>query len=218
MSSPIRILVVDDHFLSRRGLAALLLPFSDMVMVGEAENGMEALELCAKTQPDVVLLDLLMPEMDGARATLVIRERYPNIKVLVLSDFDEFVLLQRALAAGANGVLLKSIDCEDLAAQIRRAHIHEPMRTPQSIGEMMRAVQPPSLPPAVAPVEFTDRECKVLTLMTQGMTNPQIGAELFISRATVKCHVSSILGKLGANSRTEAVAMAVQTQLTSLPT
>jgi NarL family two-component system response regulator LiaR len=217
MTSPIRVLVVDDHLVSRRGLATLLLTLSDMVMVGEAKNGMEALELCDTMQPDVVLMDLLMPEMDGAKATSAIRKRYPEIKVLVLTAFDEYALLQRALAAGADGVLLKNMSCDDLGANIRQAYVQDTSLTPRSIGDKMQAAQLPSPPTTVCSVEFTEREQNVLALMAQGMTNPQIGAELFISRATVKCHVSSILAKLCVSSRTEAVALAVQQHLTSLP-
>jgi two-component system, NarL family, response regulator LiaR len=218
MTSSIRVLVVDDHLVVRRGLATLLLAFNDFVLVGEAQNGAEAIELCATAKPDVVLMDLLMPEVDGVAATRAIRERYPNVQVLVLTSCNEYDLIQRALAAGAAGYLLKNSSTGDLAAGIRVAHMGRPMLAPTSIANMVRSPRAPVLLPPPEPVaDLTCREQDVLALMVHGLTNTQIGAHLNISRATVKFHVSGILGKLGAASRTEAAALAVQHQLTSGP-
>jgi NarL family two-component system response regulator LiaR len=197
---PIRVLVVDDHLAVRRGLATLLLAFSDLLLVGEAQNGVDALELCATTRPDVVLMDLLMPDMDGVAATISIRAAYPGIQVIVLTNWDEYELVQRALAAGAGGYLLKNMSPNELVNAIRVAH----------------PVQTRPLPPEQGAL-LTEREIEVLALMALGLTNPQIGEELVISRATAKAHVSNILSKLGVTTRTEAVALAVQTQLVTGP-
>jgi NarL family two-component system response regulator LiaR len=216
-SSPIRVLLVDDHLMVRRGLATLLLAFNDVQLVGEAQNGAEALALCATAQPDVVLMDLLMPEMDGVEATHAIRERYPNIRVIVLTSMDEYDYVQRSLAAGAEGYLLKSISADDLAAAIRVAIARRPPRAPESFEDLARAAHLPDPAPPEPGAELTCREHDVLELLAHGLTNTQIGAHLNISRATVKFHVSSILNKLGVCSRTEAVALAVQHQLISGP-
>ncbi len=214
----IRVLVVDDHLIVRRGLAALLLAFSDMVLVGEAQNGAEALALCPTCRPDVVLMDLLMPEMDGVAATHAIHERYPDIQVIVLTSSNEYDLVQRALAAGAESYLLKNIGAADLAAAIRVAHTRSPARAIDCFEDMARAAGLFELPaPADGGVDLTCREHDVLALMAQGLTNIQIGAQLDISRATAKAHVSSILSKLGAASRTGAVALAIEHHLTNGP-
>ena len=215
---PIRVLVADDHLVVRRGLATLLLAFNDLMLVGEAENGAEALELCATLQPDVVLMDLLMPKVDGVMATQAIRERFPAIQVIVLTSCDEYDLIRRALAVGAEGYLLKSSSPDDLAAGIRMSQAGRPQRTPNSIEDMARTAHRPELPlQQEYGADLTDREHDVLALVARGLTNTQIGAQLIISRATVKFHVSSILSKLGVASRTEAVALAVQHQLTNGP-
>src|SRR5258706_2009208 len=217
-TSPIRVLVVDDHLVVRRGLATLLLAFNDIVLAGEAQNGAEALELCATAQPDVVLMDLLMPEMDGVEATQAIRERYPHIQVIVLTSTDEYDLIRRALAAGAEGYLLKNANADDLAAAIGVAPSGHPMLAPNSAEPKAHAPRTPEPAPWPGHVEeLTCRELEVLAQMTHGLTNTQIGAQLNISRATVKFHVSSILSKLGVASRTEAVALAVQHHLTTGP-
>jgi NarL family two-component system response regulator LiaR len=216
-TGPTRVLLADDHLVVRRGLATLLLAFNDLQLVGEAHNGAEALELCATTQPDVVLMDLLMPEMDGVAATRAIRERYPHIQVIVLTSMNEYDYVQRALAAGAEGYLLKNISADDLAASIRVAHASSPSQTPESFGDKMRADQQLEPAPLELGADLTCRERDVLALLAHGLTNTQIGAYLNISRATVKFHVSSILSKLGVLSRTEAVALAVQHQLTKGP-
>ena len=201
-TGPIRVLVVDDQQIERRGLATLLLSFSDMVLVGIARNGVEALELCATVHPDVVLMDLLMPDMDGVEATRMIRERYPKIHVIVLTNWDEYVLVQNALSAGAESYLLKNVSAVELAEAIREA---SPDQAPGS------ATQPE------LGSDLTARELEVLVQVAHGLTNGQIAANLIISRATVKYHLSSIISKLRANSRTEAAALAVQYHLITIP-
>ena len=201
-SDPIRVLVVDDQQIERRGLATLLLSFSDMLLVGVARNGAEALEHCATVHPHVVLMDLLMPDMNGAEATRVIRQRFPKIHVIVLTNWDEYVLVQNALAVGAESYLLKNVGAVELAEAIREA-------SPTQAATL--ATQPE------LGADLTARELEVLIQVAHGLTNGQIAANLLISRATVKYHLSSILGKLSANSRTEAAALAVQYNLITLP-
>jgi NarL family two-component system response regulator LiaR len=162
--------------------------------------------MCARLQPDVVLMDLMMPGMDGATATRVIKQRHPATQVVALTSFREENLVQQVLAAGAIGYLLKNVTADELADAIRKAHKGRPTLAPEATQALIHATtQPPPLGN-----DLTAREREVLALMVQGITNPQIAAELFVSRSTVKFHVSSILSKLGAASRTEAVAMALQ--------
>jgi two-component system, NarL family, response regulator LiaR len=209
-TEPIRVLLVDDELVVRRGLATLLLAFDDMLLVGEAENGAEALELCGTAKPDVVLMDLLMPEMDGVAATRAIHERYPAIRVLAMTSFNEHDMVQRGLAAGAHSYLMKNSNAEELASSLRGAYTtHAPISFTHK-----EPVATPG-PWTGFGVDLSCRELEILELLTHGLTNAQIGAQLAISRATVKFHVSSILGKLGAVSRTEAVALAVQHNLAS---
>ena len=212
-TEPIRVLLVDDQLMVRRGLATLLLAFADMLVVGEAGNGAEALELCATAKPDVVLMDLLMPEMDGVAATRAIHERYPAIQVLAMTSFNEHDMVQRGLAAGAHSYLMKNSNAEELASTLRGAYYEHTTHAPISFTDREPAATPE--PWTGFGVDLSCRELEVLELLTHGLTNAQIGAQLVISRATVKFHVSSILSKLGAVSRTEAVALAVQHNLAS---
>jgi NarL family two-component system response regulator LiaR len=210
MTQPIRVLVVDDHLVVRRGLATLLLAFDDLALVGEAKHGAEALGMCASARLDVVLMDMVMPGMDGAETTAEIRRRYPEIQVIALTSFAEDDLVQRAMRAGAIGYLLKNTSAHELAAAIRSAHAGRPTLAAEALDAVIRTA---SAPDASAPQhveELTAREREILPLMARGQTNTQIGAQLGISQATVKFHISSILGKLGAASRTEAVALAIQ--------
>jgi len=210
----IRVLLVDDQLMVRRGLATLLLAFDDMLLVGEAGNGAEALELCATAKPDVVLMDLLMPKMDGVAATRAIHERYPAIQVLAMTSFNEYDMVQRGLAAGAHSYLMKNSSAEELASTLRGAYYEHPTHAPMSFTDMEPAAATPE-PWTGFGMDLSCRELEVLELLTHGLTNAQVGAQLDISRATVKFHVSSILSKLGAVSRTEAVALAVQHNLAS---
>ncbi len=206
----IRVLLVDDHMVVRSGLKAFLMAFDDLVFVGEAGDGREAIQRCAELQPDVVLMDLIMPEMDGATATLAIRARWPNIQVVVLTSFKEDDLVQGALRAGAIGYLLKSASAYDLAGAIRAAVAGRPTLAPEAAQVLIHANR--AATPS-ARIDLTGREKEVLALMTQGLNNLEIADRLTVSRSTIKFHVSSVLSKLGATTRTEAVAIAVQRRL-----
>jgi NarL family two-component system response regulator LiaR len=207
----IRVLIVDDHRVVRSGLAAFLLAFDDLELMGEAPGGQAALDLCAAQPPDVVLMDLVMPEMDGATTTRAIRQAYPNTQVIALTSFHEGELVTEALRAGAIGYLLKNVDADELAGAIRAAHAGQPTLAPEAAHVLIAHTARPQVTSPGA--DLSSREREILALMVRGMSNPDIGEQLAIGRATVKFHVSNILAKLGATTRTEAVAMAVQHRL-----
>ena len=208
-STGIRVLVVDDHTMVRRGLATFLKVFDDLVMVGEAASGQEAIQLCDELQPDVVLMDMVMPDMDGATATRLIRKQSSQVQVLALTSFKEEILVQSALQAGAIGYLLKDVSADELAQAIRAAHAGRSTLSPEAAQALVHAT---SQPPAPG-IDLTERELEVLALMVEGLNNTQVAARLTISPSTVKSHVSSILAKLGVASRTEAVSLALRNRL-----
>jgi NarL family two-component system response regulator LiaR len=205
----IRIMLVDDHAMVRRGLATFLSVYDDFLLVGEAENGAEAITCCAKTLPNVILMDMMMPGMDGTDATRAIRKQFPDVKILALTSFKESKLIKNALAAGAIGYLLKDVTAEDLAWAIRSAHAG---RATLSQAAAQALAQTASQPPAPGQ-DLTDRERTVLGLMVEGLNNTQIAGKLTVSPSTVKSHVSNILSKLGVASRTEAVTLALRNGL-----
>jgi len=209
--TPIRVLIVDDHAVVRSGLSTFLLAFDDMELVGEASNGVEAVKLCKKIEPDIVLMDLVMPKMDGAEATRKIRQCNPNIQVIALTSFKENELMYDVLDAGAIGYLLKNVSIDELANAIRAAYAGQSTLVPEATKALLHAATNPD----TMPVEFdlTDRERDVLRLMAKGLNNPQIAEQLVVSRSTIRFHVSNILSKLSVTSRTEAVAVAIQHNL-----
>jgi two-component system, NarL family, response regulator LiaR len=206
---PIRVMIVDDHAVVRSGLGAFLMVHDGLELVGEASDGADAVRKCAEVRPDVILMDLVMPEMDGAAATKAIRRQFPATQVIALTSFREDDLVQGALQAGAIGYLLKNVSCDELARAIREAHAGRPTLSPEATAALIHATTRPPTPGQ----DLTPREREVLALMIQGLDNPDIADKLIVSRSTVKFHVSSILSKLGVASRTEAVALSVQHHL-----
>jgi NarL family two-component system response regulator LiaR len=209
-TAPIRVVVVDDHELVRGGLRTILDLHDDIELVGQADRGTEAIEICGKTQPDVVLMDLVLPGgMDGAEATREVLRACPEAKVLALTSFSDPELIQRALRAGALGCLLKNVSGSELAAAIRRAREGAGTLAPEAAGALVQAIGSQ----ADAHPDLTRRELEVLQLMVEGLTNSEIAERLVVSISTVKTHVSSIIAKFGASTRTEAAAIAVREHL-----
>lgn len=208
-SKPIRVMLVDDHAMVRRGLATFLKVFDDLQLAGEAESGEAAIQLCAEIQPDVILMDMVMPDMNGADATRAIRRKFPQVQVIALTSFKEGELIKNALEAGAIGYLLKDVSADDLVRAIRSAYAGRVTLSPevaQSLVETANLPPPPGL-------DLTEREREVLSLMIEGLNNTQIAGRLTVSPSTIKSHVSNILSKLGVASRTEAVALALRNRI-----
>ena len=208
-STPIRVMLVDDHMMVRRGLATLLKVFDDLELAGEAEDGEAAVQLCAKALPDVILMDMVMPVMDGAAATRVIRQKFPQVQVIALTSFKEGELIKNALEAGAIGYLLKDVSADDLVRAIRAAYSGRATLSPEAAQILVETANQPPAPG----LDLTAREREVLLLMIEGLNNTQIAGRLTISPSTIKSHVSNILSKLGVASRTEAVTLALRNKI-----
>jgi two-component system, NarL family, response regulator LiaR len=202
-------MLVDDHTMVRRGLATFLKVYSDLELAGEAGSGAEAIQLCAQALPDVILMDLMMPDMDGATATRLIRKKYPKVQVIALTSFKEQDTVQNALQAGAIGYLLKDVSANELARAIRAAHAGRATLAPEATQALVQAANQPPAPGH----DLTERERVVLALLVEGLNNTQIAARLVVSPSTIKSHVSNILSKLGVSSRSEAVALALRSGL-----
>jgi NarL family two-component system response regulator LiaR len=213
-NSKIKVLIVDDHHMVRKGLIVLLENFDDFEVVGEADDGQTGVMLCNQHQPDVVLMDMTMPGMDGIQATTIIRENCPNTQVIALTSFSEEDTIQNALKAGAISYLMKNVSVDELADAVRKAYDGHSSLAPEATRALIAASR---RPPEVGH-DLSNREREVLALMVDGLNNPEIADRLTISTATVKNHVSNIFSKLGTTSRTQAVAMAVERKIISKET
>ena len=213
MSEPIRILLADDHPVVRDGLVAILSTQPDFEVVGEAGNGRLAIQLVQELNPDLILLDLEMPEMDGVETLQTLRAANPDVRVIVFTAFDTDERILTAVQAGAQGYLLKGVPRQELFNAIRIVHGGGSLLQPIIASKLLRQVSQESTPPVEA---LTPRELEVLELLAQGLQNKEIAVELVISERTVKFHVSAILNKLGAGNRTESVAIAAQRGLITL--
>jgi NarL family two-component system response regulator LiaR len=211
-SQTIRVMLVDDHNVVRSGLATFLRAYEDLELVGEAKNGLEAVNLCHQKKPDVVLMDLMMPEMDGIAATRAILEDFPDTKIIAMTSFEEEDLVQGVLAAGAISYLIKNVTSDELAKAIRDAASGKSTLSPEAARVLIQATRPTKQPS----FDLTEREQEVLNLVVQGNSNQQIADALVISIATVKAHISSILSKLQVSSRAEAIAYAIKHKLVTL--
>jgi NarL family two-component system response regulator LiaR len=208
---PIRVMLVDDYMMVRRGLATFLKVFDDMQLAGEAESGEEAIRLCAEVSPDVILMDMVMSDMDGATATRAIRRQFPKVQVIALTSFKQGDMIKNALEAGAIGYLLKDVSADELARAIRAAHAGRATLSPEAAQVLVEAANQPPAPG----IDLTEREREVLKLMIEGLNNTQIAGRLSVSPSTIKSHVSNILSKLGVASRTEAVTSAIRNSIVS---
>jgi NarL family two-component system response regulator LiaR len=208
-SDRIRVMTVDDHEILRSGIRFSLGAFDDLELVGEARGGEEALRLCEKLQPDVVLMDMLMPEMNGVDTTQAIRRQHPQVQVLVLTSFYDQDLVGRAMRAGAIGYLVKGVSADELADAIRAARAGRSTLSTEAVQALVQAADSASKLGA----DLSDREREVLALLAEGLSNAEIAQRLTISISTVKYHVHGILSKLGAASRAEAVVLALQHNL-----
>ena len=210
-NKPIRIMIVDDHLMVRDGLKVFLSVYDDIEVAGEAEDGEQAVALCPQVDPDVVLMDILMPNMDGPTATERIRADFPSIQVIALTSFAEEELVQRAIQSGAISYILKDVHSDKLSQAIREAHQGRGMIDSAAAQVLVQAAQEPPSPD----YDLTERERQVLALMVEGKTNQEIAEALTLSVGTVRFHVSNILSKLGVSNRTEAASLALQQKLFS---
>ena len=210
LSETIKVMVVDDHTMVRRGIATFMKIIDDMELIGEASNGEDAIRLCGELMPDVILLDIVLPDQDGVTVTRVIRKRYPTIQIIGLSSFQDEMLILNMMEAGAVGYLLKDVSADELSQAIRGAKTGHVTLSPAAARVMVHAAN--HLPGLGH--DLTDAEKAVMSLLVEGLNNTQIAKKLVVSPSTIKTHVSNILSKLGASSRTEAVAIAIRTGLT----
>jgi NarL family two-component system response regulator LiaR len=207
----IKVLIVDDHDMVRKGLITLLENFDDFEIIGDVSSGLIATNICARKNPHVVLMDIMMPSMDGITATRIIRENNPEIQVIALTSYSDEETIQNVLKAGAISYLMKNVSVDELANAVRKAYHGQPTLAPEATRVLINVT---TRPPTIGH-DLTDREREILAVMVEGLNNRQIGERLVISSSTVKNHVSNILSKLGTSSRTQAVALAVEYKIVS---
>jgi NarL family two-component system response regulator LiaR len=209
----IKVMIVDDHPLVRHGIKTVFEAYDDLILVAEADNGKKAVELCEKHKPDIVLMDMVMPILDGAEATEHIIKKWPDVKIIALTSFDDKDLIKKSLKAGAISYILKNISGAKLVKTIKDVYkgnfILSSQATKILLSEL-RETQDEN-------IKLTGREKEILTLIVEGLSNKEISKRLFLSSSTVQFHVSNILSKLGVSKRTEAVYLALKQKLVELP-
>jgi NarL family two-component system response regulator LiaR len=210
-ATPIKVLVVDDHPITRAGLTLFLKAHPDLLLVGEASSGEDAVAFCEEEVPDVILMDLKLPKMDGVSAMQAIRETNPQVQVIMLTSYPQPNLVERAVQTGAAGYLLKSVNAQELVEAIRSAHQGHSVLAQEAAEALVWAMRQQTSHDN----DLTGREKEVLALLVQGLSNAQIAERLIVSRATVKFHMGRILTKLGVSSRAEAITVAWQRHLVS---
>jgi NarL family two-component system response regulator LiaR len=210
MTDLIKVLIVDDHPMVRKGLALFVSGFEDMRLVGEAEDAAGAMEQFESQRPDVVLMDMVLPEISGAEIIRRIVQRHPEAAILALTSFGDEALIEAALLAGARGFLYKNVSVDELAEAIRQTHKGRTILDPKASRVMLRLVSGAEAPVAPIKFELSEREGEVLSLLAQGLTNKQIAAQLNLQTSTVKQYISKIFSKLNVQSRTEAVTAALR--------
>lgn len=208
-SDSIRVMLVDDHAMVRKGLVTFLKAFKDLELVGEASNGEEAIHLCEQTNPDVILMDIIMPEMDGIQTSTMILEKNPDVKIIALTSSKEEHIVKAAMEAGVIGFLHKDISVEELGEAIRKAQHGQGVLSSEATNALMRMASRPESFGG----DLTPRELEVLAQMAFGLTNSEIAEKLMISTLTAKTHVGRILSKLGVSNRTEAVTLAIKNKI-----
>jgi NarL family two-component system response regulator LiaR len=209
-AEPIRVMIVDDHAVVREGLRTFLQLQDGIEVVGEAADGREAVELGPRLSPDVILMDLVMPRLDGVRAMRALRQLVPDARLIVLTSFLDDERLMPAVQAGAAGYLLKDVEPAELARAVRAAHAGEALIDPTVAARLLRTLSGPRLPVPGDGDQLTRREREVLELIAAGRSNKRIARELGIAEKTVKTHVGHVLAKLGVSDRTQAALLAVQ--------
>ena len=203
---PIKVMIVDDHPVVRDGLKNMLLAFDDLELIGEAENGHAALDCCHQNIPDVILMDILMPGMDGIQATRAILDQYPQVKIIILTSYPKDDLVQESLESGAIGYILKNSSIDTMASAIRSAYSGQPTLAPEATKALIRIRTGPQKPGS----DLSKREKEVLALIVEGLSNEEIAERLVISPSTARQHVSACILKLGAANRAQAAALAVK--------
>ena len=209
----IKVMIVDDHPLVRHGIKTVFEACDDILLVAEAENGKEAIEMCEKYRPEVVLMDMIIPILDGAEATSQIINRWPDIKVIALTSFDNKDLIKKSLKAGAISYILKNISGEKLIKTIKDVYEDKFVLSSHATKILLSELRET----AKENIKLTNREKEILSLIVQGLSNKQIAERLFLSNSTVQFHVSNVFSKLGVSKRTEAVYLALKQKLVELP-
>jgi NarL family two-component system response regulator LiaR len=202
----IKVLSVDDHEIFRGGIEFMLLAFDDIELVGQAQSGEEALQMCAEHEPDVILMDMMMPGMDGAAATQAVKRHFPQVQVIALTSFQEGDMVKRIMQAGAIGYLLKGVSIDELVAAIRSASKGQPTLAVEATQALIQATAPP---PEID-FDLTQRQLDVLEHIVEGRSNIDIAERMVLSPSTVRHHVSEILSKLEASNRAEAAVIAMK--------